>query len=205
MKIFLRYCFVLVIVLLQKQLIAQSTIPANLICCQTLVSGDVQLTWGASAEFCGPFVEYQIYRSNSFAGPYVLLSSIPVIGTSTFIDVGADGTVLTWYYYVIAVYTCPGFTMTTSDTLDNLDPVAPEIDLVSVAGGLSVLTWFPSPSPETNSYIIYRDNGGFNPIATVYGRFTTTFTEAVLVQPKAVTVTVKIPPSNKVALVIVGF
>ena len=178
MKILIKYCFILFIVLLQKQLISQSTIPADLICCQTLVSGDVLLTWGPSPEACGPFVQYTIYYSNTFVGPYTaFIPSIPVMGTTSFTHVGANGTFTTWYYYIVAEYNCPGFTMTASDTLDNLDPVAPEIDLVTVAGGLSVLTWLPSPSPETNSYIIYRDNGGFNPIATVYGRFTTTFTD----------------------------
>ena len=158
---------------------AQSTLPADFICCQTLVSGDVQLTWGASAEACGPFVEYQIFASSvsAAAGPYAAPFIIPGIGTTTFTHVGASGTTTTWYYYIVAVYTCAGFTMTSSDTLDNLDPVAPEIDLVTVTGGLSVLTWTPSTSPETNSYNVYRDNGGFNPIATVYGRFTTTFTD----------------------------
>lgn len=39
------------------------------------------------------------------------------------------------------------------------------------------INWFPSPSPETTSYIIYRDIGGFTPIDTVYGRFTTTYTD----------------------------
>jgi len=175
----MRYCFLLFFGFLLQKTQAQSTLPADLICCQTLVSGDVQLTWGASAEACGAFVEYQIYANNiSAAGPYGLpLATIAAIGTTTYTHVGASGTATTWYYYIVAIYTCVGYTMTSSDTLDNLDPVAPQIDLVTVTGGLSVLTWAPSASPETNSYIIYRDNGGFNPIATVYGRLTTSFTD----------------------------
>ncbi|MFI5172522.1 MAG: gliding motility-associated C-terminal domain-containing protein [Chitinophagales bacterium] len=177
MKYFLKYCLLLCFGLMLQKAQTQSTIPADLICCQTLVSGDVLLTWGASPEACGPFVQYTIYYSNFLAGPYSFFPSIPGIGTTTFTHIGANGTLTTWYYYIVAEYICPGFTMTTSDTLDNLDPVAPQIDAVTVTGGQSVITWFPSPSPETNSYIIYRDNGGFNPIATVYGRFTNTYTD----------------------------
>ena len=87
---------------------AQSTLPADFICCQTLVSGDVQLTWGASAEACGSFVEYQIFASSvSAAGPYgAPLAIIPGIGTTTFTHIGANGTVTTWYYYIVAVHLC---------------------------------------------------------------------------------------------------
>lgn len=162
---------------LVNRLAAQSTLPADLLCAQTLVNGDVALTWGASAEGCGAFVQYDVYAANAFAGPYVLLASLPGIGTTTYTHVGANGTITTWYYYVVAVYACAGYTMTPSDTLDNLDPIAPELDYVTVTAGQSVINWIPSVSSETNSYIIYRDNGGFTPIATVYGRFTTSYTD----------------------------
>lgn len=175
MKLLLKYCLPVIICGFFTAAQAQSTIPATLLCAQTQINGDVTLTWSASTEPCGPFVEYQVYASTNLAGPYVLLSSLPAIGTTSFTHVGADGTAVTWYYYIVAVYNCPGFTMTGSDTLDNLDPLAPEIDFVTVTGGLSQINWIPSVSPETNSYIIYRDNGGFTPIATVYGRFTNTY------------------------------
>jgi hypothetical protein len=157
LKYLLRYCFVLIFGLMMMEVRAQSTLPADFICCQTLVSGDVQLTWGASAEACGPFVEYQIWASDSaFAGPGCYVSSIGNYTRNWNNNLShmlmQMEPVTTWYYYIVAVYTCAGFTMTSSDTLDNLDPVAPEIDLVTVTGGLSVLTWTPSTSPETNSY-----------------------------------------------------
>lgn len=154
---------------------AQSTIPATLLCCQTEINGDVTLTWSASPEGCGAFVQYDIYYSDTYASGYTILGSIPAIGTTTFTHVGAGGATATWYYYVVAVYSCPGYTMTSSDTLDNIDPIEPIIDYVTVTAGNSELFWFPSPSPETNAYIIYRDNAGFIPIDTVWGRFTTTY------------------------------
>jgi len=175
----IKKCLICIIcVLAGVQLNGQATIPADLLCAQTLINGDVQLTWGASPEGCGPFVDYTVFASNAgIAGPYASIGVIPAIGTTTFTHVGANGTVTTWHYYVVATYNCPGFSMTPSDTLDNLDPVAPELDFVTVVGGLSEIHWTPSPSSETNSYIIYRDIGGFSPVATVYGRFTTVYTD----------------------------
>ncbi len=168
----------MVLLFSSRTAVAQATLPADLLCAQTLINGDVQITWGASAEGCGPFVEYEVWASNTgIAGPYSIIGTVPAIGTTTFTHVGADGTAVTWYYYVVAEYNCPGFTQTPSDTLDNLDPIAPQLDYVTVVGGLSEIHWLPSPSSETNSYIIYRDIGGFSPVATVYGRFTTVYTD----------------------------
>lgn len=157
---------------------AQSTEPADFLCAYNEIDGDVVLVWSPSAEGCGDFVAYNIYAANAYAGPYTLLTSVTDFATFFYTHVGADGTSTTWYYYIQAVYDCPGFSMSVSDTLDNLDPVAPELDYVTVVTGVNVqINWLPSPSPETTSYIIYRDIGGFTPIDTVYGRFTTTYTD----------------------------
>ncbi|HAE34818.1 MAG TPA: hypothetical protein DCG22_03430, partial [Bacteroidetes bacterium] len=154
---------------------AQSTTPPFLYCATTDINGDVTLLWEPSGEACGPFIEYHVFAATNLAGPYSLLATLTGVGTDTYIHVGADGAVTTWYYYIEAVYDCPGYTMTPSDTLDNIDPVAPEITSVTViTGGQVRINWEPGPSPETTSYIIYRDIGGFTPIDTVYGRFTTT-------------------------------
>ena len=66
------------------------------------------------------------FAATNLASPYSLLATLTGVGTDTYIHVGADGAVTTWYYYIEAVYDCPGYTyMTPSDTLDNIDPVAP--------------------------------------------------------------------------------
>lgn len=177
MKLFCLYSLLFFVFISTEKINAQATIPATFLCCQTEINGDVTLTWSASPEGCGAFVQYDIYYSNTFASGYTILGTVFGIGTTTFTHVGAGGATNTWYYYIVAVYSCPGYTMTSSDTLDNLDPVEPELDYVTVTTGQSQLFWFPSPSPETNAYIIYRDNAGFTPIATVYGRFTNTYTD----------------------------
>lgn len=157
---------------------AQSLIPCDLICATTGVSGDVTLEWNLSTETCGPFIEYIIYASNNITGPYTLLDFVFIESTTTYIHVGADGTSTTWYYFVQALYDCPGYTITNSDTLDNLDPVAPVIDYVSVTTGGVNIFWEPSTSSKTSGYTIYREAGGFVAIGTVDGRYTTTYFDA---------------------------
>ena len=170
-----------------KQLAAQATVSPQLLCSTTEINGDVTLVWTESVETCGPFVAYNIYASTSIGVPYTLIGTLTDELDNSFTHVGADGAVTIWYYYLEAIYDCPGYTITLSDTLDNLDPVAP--DLVSVAvitGGQVRVNLEVSPSPETSAYIIYRDIGGFTTIDTVYGLLTTTNVDATAIPAEQV-------------------
>lgn len=141
----------------------------DLNCTTTQVNGDVELTWNLPSNTCGPFVNYQIFGSNNFLGPYSLIATITNPSTTTYLHVGADGNNKTWWYYMISTYNCPGWTAISSDTLDNLDPQSPALDYVTVNNGGVEIFWQSVISPETFAYIIYKDAGGFNPIDTVYG------------------------------------
>ncbi|MFT7588431.1 MAG: gliding motility-associated-like protein [Limisphaerales bacterium] len=154
---------------------AQALNPAALVCANNEVGGDVALSWTIPSNPCGPFVGYEIYASMTEAGPYALLTIIGAELTTTWVHVGANGILNTWYYYIITDYNCPGFTQPSSDTLDNQDPVAPIIDYVTVIPTGVEINWLPSASPETWAYIIYRQTPGFTPIDTVLGRFNTTY------------------------------
>jgi gliding motility-associated-like protein len=157
---------------------AQVITSPDLACAATLVNGDVLLTWNLPSNSCGPFVAYDIYASNTgIGGPYSLLASVPTQATTTYLHSGANGTSVTWYYYMMSNHNCPGYTQLSSDTLDNLDPVAPPIINATVVNNWAQLNWMPFVSPETYAYIIYRDIGGFNPIDTVYGRNSTQYTD----------------------------
>lgn len=147
---------------------AQALIPCTFVCATTEITGDVTLEWIPSTESCGPFVEYIIYASMD-GGTYTALDFIFTEATTTYTHVGADGTIHEWCYYIEALYTCAGYTITKSDTLCNGDPVAPEIDYVTVQVGGVDIYWKPSTSSKTNAYKIYRDIGGFTEIATVLG------------------------------------
>lgn len=150
----------------------QAIVPPDLVCATRATNGDVTLTWQLPVNTCGPFISYEIYHSNAINGPYTLLTTINNQFTDTYLHVGADCNVQDNFYYMVSNFNCPGGVPFNSDTLDCEDPVAPEIDYVSVFNGGVEVYWSPSPSPETYAYIIYRDDGGFNPIDTVFGRFT---------------------------------
>lgn len=170
-KIFISIVFMVLFGITTLPIRGQILVPPDLSCTTTQVNGDVTLTWRLPLNACGPFVAYEIYASNNIAGPYSLLTSINTQATTTFLHVGADGNNMTWYYYMQSNFNCPGFIPASSDTLDNLDPEAPIIDYITVNISNEVeLNWQPSSSPETFAYIIYRFNGGFIPIDTIYGR-----------------------------------
>lgn len=148
---------------------AQVIVAPDLNCTTTLINGDVQLIWSLPVNGCGPFVNYQLFGSNNPNGPYALIATITNQATTTYLHAGADGNNKTWWYYMVSDFNCPGWAKINSDTLDNLDPVSPPLDYVTVANGGVEIYWQSFISPETYAYIIYKDQGGFNPIDTVYG------------------------------------
>ena len=58
--------------------VAQAVVldPPTLRCASVNVAGDVTLTWTAPADPGGDFNSYEIYHSNSLAGPYTLIFTI---------------------------------------------------------------------------------------------------------------------------------
>lgn len=161
----------LTILLLLAQVISAQNIRAPKLSCATrLPNGDVTLTWQLPTNTCGPFQAYDIWHATNRTGPYLLLTSVTNPATTTYTHLGADCNVRDNYYYMTSRFNCPGGTTRYSDTLDCEDPVAPFIEYVSVFNGGVEIHWQPSTSPETFAYIIYRDDNGFNPIDTVFGR-----------------------------------
>lgn len=157
---------------------AQVVNPPNLICASKKQNGDVTLTWELPSNTCGTFVSYRIYSSNDPEGPFTLLDSVTNQGNTEFTHTGADCNTETKYYYMTTYRQCSGGTTITSDTLNCEDPVPPEINYVTVFNGGVEIFWQPSSSPEAAGYIIYRDDGGFNPIDTVYGRLNNFYFDA---------------------------
>jgi len=176
---FKRLSIILVILFLTaSKSSAQNINPPGLNCVTNQVNGDILLQWSLPVNTCGTFVSYDIYFSSNLNGPYTLLTSISNPLSKSWLHTGANGNTQVWYYYMRSNYNCPAYNQISSDTLDNQDPSAPIINYVSVSGGKAFLNWQISPSAETRSYIIYRYNGGFNPIDTVWGRLSTSYTDA---------------------------
>ena len=163
---------------------SQNIAAPHLTCANILVSsgGAVQLVWDLPNVNCGPFISYDIYTSPNFNGPYTLLVSITNPFQTSYNDGSINGTTDTAYYFMVSNYNCPGAVFLNGDTIDNLDPLPPTINFVTVNGGQSILNWQASSSPETWGYIIYQYISATNqiPIDTVYGLNNTSWTDVFL-------------------------
>ncbi|MCB0663336.1 MAG: hypothetical protein KDC24_11395, partial [Saprospiraceae bacterium] len=103
-------------------------------------------------------------------GPFVLLAIITDQNQTFF----PNPTNRLQYYYLQAIHDCPGEMPLQSDTLSNTPPGIGPLQSVSVDGPNVILNWAPSPSPQTEGYIIYRVTDlGTIPIDTVFN--TTTY------------------------------
>lgn len=153
----------------------------NLTCVATLFDGSVQLTWETPIlSNCGVFNGYRIYGTNNPSSVFNLITIITDPNQTTYTHTTANGNTNTWYYYMTTDQFCPNQVPNQSNTLDNLDPVTPELRAVSINpnGGVDI-SWKVSPSDETSAYIIYREQGnGFVAIDTVFGITTTTYNDA---------------------------
>ena len=152
----------------------QNVNPPTILCVNDNASnGDITIQWALPVNNnCGTFVQYTIYASPGSAnGPYTPVAVTNQAATSYtltgYLNVNA-----TWYFYMISDYNCPGGTVISSDTVNNLAPATPVITDVSVNGNnQAVITFQPSTSQQTSHYIVYyyQANGTALPWDTVYG------------------------------------
>lgn len=123
--------------------------PPDLYC----LRGDT-IIWGLPNNTCGSFNSYEIWYSTDYYGPYTLLASVTNPGQTDYVHPNPGSQV--FYYYMTGNYDCPGEPVLSSDTIDNLLPVPPLIQSVTVIGDDVQLAWDPSPSPEVYAYMVYR-------------------------------------------------
>jgi len=130
------------------------------------------LFWEPATNTCGPFQAYEVFGSTQVDGPYSLLTTIADPAQTVYFHSTANNQV--WYYYLTSPHNCPGESLMTSDTLDNLIPLAGPVEYVTVINGEVEISWTPSPSPETIAYIISRNTAmGTTILDTVYNNGTT--------------------------------
>ncbi|HYV93122.1 MAG TPA: gliding motility-associated C-terminal domain-containing protein [Chitinophagales bacterium] len=177
MKTALRNIFLPVFFMISSWSYAQVVDAPTLHCVSVDSTNDVVLDWSVPNVSCGGgFHAYYIFRATSINGPYSLIDSILIQGQTSYTDNVGNGGSVTYYYYMQSNFICPGFTFAYSDTLDNLSPVTPPINFVTVNNGLAEINWQPSVSTEASGYIIYNIyNQGNHPIDTIYGRFNTDY------------------------------
>ncbi|HZG00943.1 MAG TPA: hypothetical protein VEY71_08070, partial [Chitinophagales bacterium] len=173
---FIFVCCLLAFAWPTKPLHAQ-LVPPDLNCVSTLGNGDIVLEWTNPANVCAGVYTFTIWGSDAGPnGPFNVVANISTTSSTSYVHSGANGNTTTWNYYITAE--CDAATSVASDTVDNLDPIEPHINYVTVAGGQAQLNWSPGESPETAGYIIYLVVGSaFQPIDTVWGAMDTTFTD----------------------------
>jgi len=125
-------------------------------CAFQLGNGDVELDWENNHNCGADFVATHIFASDDESGPYTEVSLI-TDPTET-IAIVPEPAALTQYYYL--VHECVAGTSLSSDTLDMFNAAPPQILNVTVVGGTTLISWAPSPSPETFGYWIYNFNAG---------------------------------------------
>ena len=117
--------------------------PPSLRCASVNVAGDVTLTWAPTNDPDGLFQHYRIYRADAAIGPFLPLPTIiPVLGQTTFQDLGAAANFGPRYYFMTTVHSAPEVEGTPSDTISTLFL---ELDQ-SVPAGSAELSW---PLPDT--------------------------------------------------------
>ncbi len=162
---------------------AQTIFAPDLQCVENnAANGNITMSWtNPPANACGAFVQYTIYASSAGpTGPYDSIIPVASQSATSMVLTGYLAANPTWYFYMEASYNCAGATVLQSDTVNNLNPITPQIINVDVnAGGDVIFNWQPSVSPQTQFYIIYYylPNGTAIPLDTVYGRFNTTYTD----------------------------
>jgi len=152
----MKYCYriTFLCILLISCFSAFGQIPAPHLYC---IKGDTA-RWDLPAVGCGPVQAYELYYSQNYNGPYVLLTTITDLSQTEFVFTNSPGGVI--YYYMQTVAACPGQSPLSSDTLDSASPLPVNIQVVSVLNDEVTLSWLQGLSPETNAYIIYKGLGG---------------------------------------------
>jgi gliding motility-associated-like protein len=179
--------FFLILSLLHSK--AQFIYPPALQCVHPdIANGDIILNWTNPANnSCGPFVSYTIYGSSQgINGPYD--SVITITDPSATFDTLVNYLRITsnWYFYMVAVYNCPGATTLHSDTVLSQNPTTPNIVAVTVVNGQAEIIWDPSVSSQVNSYVVYHyfpSNGLTQAFDTVHGRLDTVLIDTTADNP----------------------
>lgn len=162
----------------------QNTIysPPKLTCVRNNAS-NIELNWQLPPVANPCFLGYEIYASiGNRSGPYSLNTTISnALQTTTLLTIASGGQPV--FFYMINRGSCNNSappTNTTSDTLDNIKP-QPYIVLknLTVINNQVRVNWYPAPSPEVVSYLVYNDRDGFTVPDTVYGRLNTTYLDVV--------------------------
>ena len=146
----LRWCDVRVLtllLLLACPALLRATVldPPDLRCVSVMPGGAAMLNWVPPPDPAGEFMQYEVYRSNSPAGPFALVAALPVYFPATYTDAAAGADAGPRYYYLTTVSSStPPNTSIPSDTIASIFIQVTQ----SVPLGSAVVDWnFPHTPP----------------------------------------------------------
>lgn len=149
----------LLIVLLGLAFAAQAQpIPAPQVTCVATneQTGDVNISWSLPAiQPCGAFIEYVILGGLTPTGPFNLVGVISNQATNTYAHIGANATVVDWYYKMYMRQNCPGAPVDTSAVIGEQILFTPTINYVTVLPDNTVeINWQQSPNTAPDGFEI---------------------------------------------------
>lgn len=155
------------LILLYPKIFSQSGLqayPAKLKCVSVINSaGDIALTWLPPIDPLNQFYSYEIFQSNSSVGPYLLISIINNISTTSYTHTGAGGNTQSRYYFIRTRWGPSGTTASAiSDTLHSIF-----LSLTGIGGGVAKLNYndihTPHLSTSANNFDIYKNTSATYP------------------------------------------
>lgn len=178
--------FIILFSLISLTLKAQVMSPPEIQCASTNTNtGDITITYDTSTVTnpCGGnFIGYVVHGAQSLNGNYTPLDTIKNRGQIEYDHLG-NGTVLDWFYFMEAIFDCPGATAVNSDTVSEQPLSPPTMNFVTVTPNDNVqIDWDPSSSSQTFGYkIFYCLGGGVSTIIdTIQGVNNTTYTDTLI-------------------------
>lgn len=137
---------------------SQTVGPPSLRCVDCSAAGDLKLTWIAPADPGSKFFSYEIFRANTFAGPYISIGTVNTYTLTSYNDIGAGGNTASRYYF-IKTHSGPTGTVvsTASDTVRSI-----YLNLSNPGDGTAFLVYNnlhqPKLSTSATQFKVYRQN-----------------------------------------------
>lgn len=122
-------------------------------CARLLVGlGRDSLSWTATP--CAGFGGYVILGTTDLAAGFTALDTLTNPSPTLYAHNNPGET--TWFYRIGML--CNGILTNQSPVISNERPVCPNLTDVSIVGGVPVVSWEASPSPEVIGYQLYKEN-----------------------------------------------
>ncbi len=161
-----QFIFIISIFLLflDKALAQLQASPAELKCVSVNdVSGDITISWVPPPDPLNQFFSYEIFQSNSYTGPYLLINTITNIAVNSYTHVGAGGNTQSRYYFIRTRWGPGGVTASAlSDTIQSIF-----LTLTGIGGGVAKLNYnniaIPPVPTSYPMFDVYRNTSATMP------------------------------------------